>query len=139
MTGYIVVISCLGYAAFFLYVQLGQVERIVGTMNTQTLAPDQMELLKERIIRSAVQLKNEMIGMAIFGSLISIIGGLYTIKMVIKPLKKLVRYAEEKGTTELPEIKSNTELKQLATAITLLTENMNQSPPLEKEQPQKSS
>jgi len=27
----------------------------------------------------------------------------------------------------------------LATAITLLTENMNQSPPLEKEQPQKSS
>ena len=139
MTGYIVVISCLGYAAFFLYVQLGQVERIVGTMNTQTLAPDQMELLKERIIRSAVQLKNEMIGMAIFGSLISIIGGLYTIKMVIKPLKTLVRYAEEKGTTELPEIKSNTELKQLATAITLLTENMNQSPPLEKEQPQKSS
>ena len=139
MTGYIVVISCLGYAAFFLYVQLGQVERIVGTMNTQTLAPDQMELLKERIIRSAVQLKNEMIGMAIFGSLISIIGGLYTIKMVIKPLKKLVRYADEKGTTELPEIKSNTELKQLATAITLLTENMNQSPPLEKEQPQKSS
>ena len=139
MTGYIVVISCLGYAAFFLYVQLGQVERIVGTMNTQTLAPDQMELLKERIIRSAGQLKSEMVGMAIFGSLISIIGGLYTIKMVIKPLKKLVRYAEEKGTTELPEIKSNTELKQLATAITLLTENMNQSPPLEKEQPQKSS
>ena len=139
MTGYIVVISCLGYAAFFLYVQLGQVERIVGTMNTQTLAPDQMELLKERIIRSAVQLKNEMIGMAIFGSLISIIGGLYTIKMVIKPLKKLVRYAEEKGTTELPEIKSNTELKQLATAITLLTDNLNQTHPVEKEQPQKSS
>jgi hypothetical protein len=44
MTGYIVVISCLGYAAFFLYVQLGQIERIVGTMDTQTLAPDQMEL-----------------------------------------------------------------------------------------------
>ena len=139
MTGYIVVISCLGYAAFFLYIQLGQIERIVGTMDTQNLAPDQMELLKSRVLRSAVQLKNEMIGMAIFGSLISIIGGLYTIKMVIKPLKKLVRYAEEKGTTELPEIKSNTELKQLATAITLLTENMNQSPPLEKEQPQKSS
>ena len=133
MTGYIVVISCLGYAAFFLYVQLGQVERIVGTMNTQTLAPDQMELLKERIIRSAVQLKNEMIGMAIFGSLISIIGGLYTISMIIKPLKKLVRYAEERGTTELPEIKSNTEIKQLATAITLLTENL--SPAKPKDQP----
>ena len=138
MTGYIVVISCLGYAAFFLFVQLGQVERIVGTMNTQTLTPDQMELLKDRIIRSAGQLKSEMIGMAIVGSLISIIGGLYTISMVIKPLKKLVRYAEERGTTELPEIKSNTELKQLATAISLLTENLNQTHPIEKEQPQKS-
>ena len=139
MPGYIVVISCLGYAAFFLYVQLGQVERIVETMNTQTLTPDQMELLKDRIVRSARQLKSEMVGMAIFGSLISIIGGLYTISMVIKPLKKLVRYAEEKGTTELPEIKSNTELKQLATAITLLTDNLNQTHPVEKEQPQKSS
>ena len=35
MTGYIVVISCLGYAAFFLYIQLGQIERIVGTMDTR--------------------------------------------------------------------------------------------------------
>lgn len=133
MTGYIVVISCLGYAAFFLYVQLGQIERIVGTMNTQTLAPDQMELLKDRILRSAGQLKSEMIGMAILGTLVCIIGGLYTISMVIKPLKKLVKYAEERGTTELPEIKSNTEIKQLATAITLLTENLSQTKP--KDQP----
>ena len=126
MTGYIVVISCLGYAAFFLYVQLGQVERIVATMNTETLQPDQLELLKDRVMRSAGQLKNEMIGMAILGSIISIIGGLYTIKMVIRPLKKLVRFAEENGKTELPEIKSNTEIKQLATAITVLTEKLNQ-------------
>lgn len=126
MTGYIVVISCLGYAAFFLYVQLGQVERIVSTMNTETLQPDQIELLKDRIMRSAGQLKNEMIGMAIIGSIVSIIGGLYTISMVIKPLKKLVRFAEENGKTELPEIKSNTEIKQLATAITTLTEKLNQ-------------
>tara|TARA_Y100001936_G_C15731965_1_gene486545 strand:+ start:58 stop:525 length:468 start_codon:yes stop_codon:yes gene_type:complete len=126
MTGYIVVISCLGYAAFFLYVQLGQVERIVSTMNTETLQPDQIELLKDRIMRSAGQLKNEMIGMAIVGSIVSIIGGLYTISMVIKPLKKLVRFAEENGKTELPEIKSNTEIKQLATAITTLTEKLNQ-------------
>ena len=111
MTGYIVVISCLGYAAFFLYVQLGQVERIVTTMNTETMQPD--------------QLKNEMIGMAIFGSIICVIGGLYTISMVIRPLKKLVEFAEQKGKTELPEIKSNTEIKQLATAITALTENFN--------------
>jgi methyl-accepting chemotaxis protein len=133
MTGYIVVISCLGYAAFFLYVQLGQIERIVGTMDTQTLAPDQMELLKSRVIRSAGQLKNEMIGMAIVGSLVSIIGGFYTVSMIIRPLKKLVRFAEERGTTELPEIKSNTEIKQLATAITQLTESLNQPPPAEKE------
>ena len=126
MTGYIVVISCLGYAAFFLYVQLGQVERIVATMNTDILQPDQLELLKDRVMRSAGQLKNEMIGMAVLGSIISIIGGLYTIKMVIRPLKKLVRFAEENGKTELTEIKSNTEIKQLATAITVLTEKLNQ-------------
>ena len=126
MTGYIVVISCLGYAAFFLYVQLGQVERIVATMNTEILQPDQLQLLKDRVMRSAGQLKNEMIGMAVLGSIVSIIGGLYTIKMVIRPLKKLVRFAEENGKTELPEIKSNTEIKQLATAITVLTEKLNQ-------------
>ena len=126
MTGYIVVISCLGYAAFFLYVQLGQVERIVSTMNTETLQPDQLELLKERITRSAIQLKNEMIGMAVVGTIVSIIGGLYTISMVIRPLKKLVRFAEQNGKSELPEIKSNTEIKQLATAITVLTEKLNQ-------------
>jgi hypothetical protein len=126
MTGYIVVISCLGYAAFFLYVQLGQVERIVGTMNTETLEPEQLELLKDRITRSAGQLKNEMLGMALFGTIICVIGGLYTITMVIRPLKKLVQFAEEDGRTELPEIKSNTELKQLATAIEVLTYKLNQ-------------
>lgn len=134
MTGYIVVISCLGYATFFLYIQLGQVERIVGTMDTENLTLEQMELLKNRIIRSARQLKNEMIGIAIVGSLVSIIGGFYTISMIIKPLKKLVRFAEEQGKTELPEIKSNTEIKQLATAITQLTESLNQTTPSEKEQ-----
>ena len=137
MTGYIVVISCLGYAAFFLYIQLGQVERIVETMDPQTLTPDQMELLKNRIIRCAVQLKNEMIGMSIVGSLVAVIGGLYTISMIIRPLKKLVQYAEQRGQTELPEIKSNTEIKQLATAITQLTEDLKQTHPPEKEQPQK--
>ena len=124
MTGYIVVISCLCYAAFFLYVQLGQVERIVGTMNTETLEPKQLELLKDRVARSAAQLKNEMLGMAVFGTIICVIGGLYTITMVIRPLKKLVQFAEEDGRTELPEIKSNTELKQLAAAIKVLTDKL---------------
>jgi hypothetical protein len=125
MTGYIVVISCLGYTAFFLYVQLGQVERIVGTMNTETLEPKQLELLKDRVTSSASQLKNEMLGMALFGTIICVIGGLYTITMVIRPLKKLVQFTEEDGRTELPEIKSNTELKQLATAIEVLTDKLN--------------
>ena len=125
MTGYIVVISCLGYAAFFLYIQLGQVERIVGTMNTETLEPKQLELLKDRVTRSAAQLKNEMLGMAVFGTIICMIGGLYTITMVIRPLKKLVQFAEEDGRTELPEIKSNTELKQLAAAIKVLIDKLN--------------
>ena len=139
MTGYIVVISCLGYAAFFLYVQLGQVERIVGTMDTQTLTPEQIELVKNRIIRSAVQLKNEIIGIALVGTLVCIIGGFYTVSMIIKPLRKLVRFAEERGTTELPEVKSNTEIKQLATALDQLTEDLKQTYPVEKEQPQKTT
>ena len=126
MTGYIVVISCLGYAAFFLYVQLGQVERIIGTMNTETMEPKQLELLKDRVTRSAAQLKNEMLGMAVFGTIICVIGGLYTITMVIRPLKKMVQFAAEDGRTELPEIQSNTELKQLATAIEVLTDKLNQ-------------
>tara|TARA_B100000686_G_C16316286_1_gene725892 strand:+ start:156 stop:614 length:459 start_codon:yes stop_codon:yes gene_type:complete len=127
MTGYIVVISCLGYAAFFLYIQLGQVERIVTTMSPETHTPEQMELLKNRVIRSAIQLKNEMIGMAIFGSIVAVIGGLYTISMIIKPLKKLVQFAEGRGNIELPEIKSNTEIKQLATALVELTKELNQT------------
>ena len=135
MTGYIVVISCLGYAAFFLYIQLGQIERIVGTMDTQVLAPEQMELLKNRIIRSAGQLKSEMIGMAIVGGLVCVIGGFYTVSMIIKPLKNLVLFAEARGTTELPEIKSNTEIKQLATAITEITESLSQAASAEKEPP----
>jgi nitrate/nitrite-specific signal transduction histidine kinase len=133
MTGYIVVISCLGYAAFFLSIQLGQIERIVVTMDTKNLAPDQMELLKDRLIRSTRQLKSEMIGITIVGSLVSIIGGFYTVSMVIRPLKKLVQYAEQQGSTELPEIKSNTEIKQLATAITQLTESLNQTTSTKKE------
>ena len=90
MTGYIVVISCLGYAAFFLYVQLGQVERIVATMNTETMQPDQLKLLKDRVVRSANQLKNEMIGMAIFGSIICVIGGPVSYTHLTLPTKRIV-------------------------------------------------
>ena len=77
-----------------------------------------------------------MIGMAIVGSLVCVIGGFYTVSMIIKPLKKLVLFAESRGTTELPEIKSNTEIKQLTSAITELTESMKQTTTVEIEQPQ---
>jgi|SaaInlStandDraft_2_1057019.scaffolds.fasta_scaffold06041_4 methyl-accepting chemotaxis protein len=128
MTGYIVTISCLGYMAFFLFIQLGQVTRIVGTIDPNHMTSDQVNLLKERVSRSVGQWQNEMIGLAIFGSIVSIIGGIYTINMVIRPLNKLVNFANKEGRAEsLPEFKSNTEIKQLATAITALIDKLNKT------------
>jgi hypothetical protein len=118
MTGYIVTISCLGYAAFYIFIQMGQLERIVNAINIETQTPEQIQLLKNRMTRSTGQLKNEIVGLSILGSLISLIGGIYTINMVIRPLRKLVEYTEKNGETTLPEFKTNTEIKQLATAIT---------------------
>ena len=54
------------------------------------MTTEQVNLLKERVSRSVGQWQNEMIGLAIIGSIISIIGGIYTINMVIRPLNKLV-------------------------------------------------
>tara|TARA_B100001079_G_scaffold26693_1_gene20360 strand:- start:365 stop:838 length:474 start_codon:yes stop_codon:yes gene_type:complete len=125
MTGHIVTISCLGYMAFFLYIQLSQVDRIVGTFNTEVMTTEQANLLKERVSRSVSQWQNEMVGLAIIGSIVSIIGGIYTINMVVRPLKKLVDYANNEGlTTPLPEFKTNTEIKQLATALQALTSRL---------------
>ncbi len=128
MTGHIVTISCLGYMAFFLFIQLGQVARIVDTIDPNHMTTEQVNLLKERVSRSVGQWQNEMIGLAIIGSIVSIIGGIYTINMVIRPLNKLVNFAIKEGRTEpLPEFKSNTEIKQLATAITALTAKLNET------------
>ena len=125
MTGHIVTISCLGYMAFFLYIQLSQVDRIVGTFNTEVMTMEQTNLLKERVSRSVSQWQNEMVWLAIIGSIVSIIGGIYTINMVVRPLKKLVDYANNEGlTTPLPEFKTNTEIKQLATALQALTSRL---------------
>ena len=125
MTGHIVTISCLGYMAFFLFIQLGQVTRIIDTIDPN-MTTEQVNLLKERVSRSVGQWQSEMIGLAIIGSIVSIIGGIYTINMVIRPLNKLVNFATKEGRTEpLPEFKSNTEIKQLATAITALTAKLN--------------
>ena len=128
MTGHIVTISCLGYMAFFLFIQLGQVTRIIDTIDPN-MTTEQVNLLKERVSRSVGQWQSEMIGLAIIGSIVSIIGGIYTINMVIRPLNKLVNFAIKEGRPEpLPEFKSNTEIKQLATAITALNAKLNETP-----------
>ena len=50
--------------------------------------------------------------------------------MVIRPLKKLIKFADKEGKTEpLPEVKSNTEIKQLATAITGLIKKLEEATP----------
>jgi hypothetical protein len=117
MTGYIVVISCLGYAAFYIFIQMVQLERIVATINVQTQTQEQVQLLRDRMTRTTGQLRNEVVGLAIFGTVICLIGGGYTINMVVRPLRRLVEFTESDGSTPLPEFKSNTELKQLATVL----------------------
>ena len=130
MTGHIVTISCLGYMAFFLFIQLGQVTRIVDTIDPNHMTTEQINLLKERVSRSVGQWQSEMVGLAIIGSIVSIIGGIYTINMVIRPLKKIISFANQEGHTEpLPEFKSNTEIKQLATAISALTIKLKKNTP----------
>jgi methyl-accepting chemotaxis protein len=124
MTGYIVTISCLGYVAFYIFIQLGQVERIVNTLNPQTQSPEKISLLKNRMNKTTQRLQTEVVGLAILGSIISIIGGLYTINLVVKPLRRLVDFAESGGKSELPEVKSNTEIKQLATSLSALTSRL---------------
>lgn len=124
MTGYLVAISCMGYMAFYLFIQLGQVERIVLTMNRDTLSTEQFDLLKNRVTRSVHQLSDEMIGLTIIGAVVSIIGAIYTFNLVVRPLKKLVEYTNSEGKTLLPEIKTNNEIKQLATAISDLTSRL---------------
>lgn len=126
MTGYIVAISCMGYMAFYLYIQLGQVDRIVSAMDRDALATEQFNLLKNRVGRSVRQLSDEMIGLTVIGIVVSIIGGIYTFNLVVRPLKKLVEYADTEGETALPEIKTNNEIKQLATAVSNLASRLSE-------------
>lgn len=121
MTGYFIAISCMGYVAFFVFIQLSQIDRIVMTLNPETLTVEQFELLKNRILRGSGQLQKEVVGIAILGGIIAIIGGVYTLHLVVRPLRKLVAYTEGERDSSLPEIKSNNEIKQLATAIDSLT------------------
>ena len=117
MTGYLVVVSILGYMAFYLSIQMGQIDRVIHEMQPASMTADEINVIKERLSMSANRLSNESKWIAILGVAFSIIGGLYTYNLVIRPLRKLVTYAET-GEGELPEIKTNNEIKQLMTAIT---------------------
>jgi len=117
MTGYLVVISILGYMAFYLHIQMGQIDRVVHEMKPASMTADEINVVKERLSMSTNRLSNEAKWIAILGIAFSLIGGIYTYNLVIRPLRKLVTYAET-GEGELPEIKNNNEIKQLMTAIT---------------------
>ena len=117
MTGYLVVISILGYMAFYMSIQMGQIDRVIHEMNPAAMTVDEINVVKERLSMTANRLSNEAKWIAILGVAFSVIGGLYTYNLVIRPLRKLVAYAET-GEGELPEIKNNNEIKQLMTAIT---------------------
>ena len=128
LTGYIAVISILGYTAFYMNIQLGQIERVLPTLERNILDPEQFIFLKTSFHRSLIKLQNEIVWIAVFGSLFSIIGGFYTYSMIVKPLRKLVSHLEE-GKGEPPEIKSNNEIKQLMTAIDSVNGNTNLTAP----------
>jgi hypothetical protein len=117
MTGYFVAVSFMGYMAFFLNIQLTQMDRITSKMNVETLTAEQFNLLKTRVIRASGQIRQEVIWLTIIGTVVSIMGGMYTYNLVVKPLRRLVSHTEDGGVTSAPEIKTNNEIKQLTTAI----------------------
>ncbi len=128
MTGYLVVISILGYMAFYLKIQMGQVDRIIQQMDRDALTTEQFNVLRDRLSISTHRLSIEGKWLAILGSLFALIGGAYTYNMVIRPLRKLVTCLEE-GNDDLPEIKSNNEIKQLMTALYAAPSKPSQSNP----------
>ena len=117
MTGYFVAVSFMGYMAFFLNIQLTQMNRITLQMNVETLSIEQFNLLKKRVVRATKQIRNEVIWLAVIGTMVSIIGGMYTYNLVVKPLRMLVSHTENQETKMAPEIKTNNEIKQLLTAV----------------------
>jgi len=117
LTGYLVVVSILGYMAFYLSIQMGQIDRVINQMQPASMTVEEINVIKARLTMTTNRLSNESKWIAILGGLFSVIGGIYTYNLVIRPLRKLVTYAET-GEGELPEIKVNNEIKQLMTAIT---------------------
>tara|TARA_B100000686_G_C16773316_1_gene966682 strand:+ start:1684 stop:2136 length:453 start_codon:yes stop_codon:yes gene_type:complete len=121
MTGYLVAITCMGYIAFYLYIQLGQMDRITEVLNVSVMTDEQFSLVKDRMLKATHQMRKEVMWLVIVGNLVSIVGAVYMFNLVVRPLRQLVKHIEE-GTTP-PEIKSNNEIKQLLSAINRQTEN----------------
>ena len=48
---------------------------------------------------------------------------------VVRPLKKLIQFADSDGKTPLPEIKTNNEIKQLASSLSVLTSRLSGTSP----------
>ena len=117
MTGYMVVISILGYMAFYMNIQMAQVDRLVHEIDAAAMSPEQFQVIKGSISKTARRLSHEVIWIAVIGSVFSLIAGVYTYNIVIRPLRKLVAFTEN-GEGDLPEINTNNEIKQLMTAIT---------------------
>jgi len=117
MTGYFVAVSCMGYVAFYVYIQLSQMDRIIAAMNNDIMTAEQLGLLTGRILAATDQLRHEVIILAAIGTVVCIVGGLYIFNLVVRPLEKLIDHTRDGGKTVLPEFKSNHEIKQLAAAI----------------------
>ncbi|MFQ5673877.1 MAG: hypothetical protein ACE5G9_12355 [Nitrospinales bacterium] len=117
MTGYFVAVSCMGYVAFYIYIQLSQMDRIIAAMNNDIMTAEQLGLLQDRVLAATGQLRHEVIILAVIGTIVCIVGGLYIFNIVVRPLEKLIEHTRDGGKTPLPEFKSNHEIKQLATAI----------------------
>ena len=117
MTGYMVVFSILGYMAFYMTIQMGQADRVIQQMKPAAMSAEEINVVKERLSMTVNRLSSEAQWIALLGGLFSLVGGIYTYNLVIRPLRKLVVYAET-GQGDLPEIKNNNEIKQLITALT---------------------
>ncbi len=116
MMGYLVVISILGYMAFYLSIQMAQADRVIHEINPVSMTPEEINVVKERLSMTVNRLSSEARWIALLGGLFCLVGLIYTYNLVVRPLRKLVVFAET-GQGELPEIKNNNEIKQLLTAI----------------------
>jgi hypothetical protein len=113
--GWMVVISILGFLAFYLGVQLAQVDRIIQVM-VPGMGADQFMLLQQRLSHAVNRLSVEIVWIAILGGIFVVIGAVYTFNMIVRPLRRLVRYAEGEEV-DPPEFKNNHEIKQLTTVL----------------------